>query len=124
MTALLAPLTTKTPRVWLTESRCRSSLTDTLVLFGQFPDRRQRKVVDPPVEVEGLLECIFDLLRNVGLLGGHHEGLPEVHLPLLSQAQINLIHPVEVLEHRGKLATQRVRLVPVYGRGRLVHKVY
>src|SRR5215208_1770963 len=124
MTALLAPLTTKTPRMWLTESRCRGSLMGTLVLFGQFPDRRERQVVDPPVEVEGLLECIFDLLHNVGLLGGHYVGFTEVNLTLLSKAQIDVLHPIEVLEHRGKLATQRVRVVPVYGRGRLVHKVY
>src|SRR5215211_131688 len=124
MTALLAPLTTKTPRVWLTESRCRSSLKDALVLFGQFADRRQRKVVDPPVEVEGLLECIFDLLRNVGLLGGHYEGFTEVNLTLLSKAQIDLLHPIEVSEHRGELVTKWVCVVPVYGRGCLVHEVH
>ena len=35
------------------------SLTSTLVLFGQFPDRCQRQVVDPPVEIAGAPQGIL-----------------------------------------------------------------
>jgi hypothetical protein len=35
--------------------------------------------VDPPVEFVGALQGVFDLLGNGRLVGGHHEGFPELH---------------------------------------------
>ena len=72
----------------------------------------------------GSLEGVFDLLRDVHLVGWHYEGFTEVHLPLLSQAYIDVCYPVEVPEHPGELAAQRICLVFVYGGWRLVHEVY